>query len=388
VASDVSARLIDAWTDEVQATIVYGLIAQRESDPRRAHVLKQLAEIERSHRARLEERMSDLGIAIPDERSVRLSTWRRLQARLAPVDRLLARQEAMEQDIAAEIDERPTGDADTDRLLEQIRDEEEQHTVALAQLRAGGVPLVERPSGATSDGPQVRLTRILGRERWHRGSGGWISGVIYGANDGLAAVFGLVAGFSGATGGSHLVLTAGLFGAIGSALSMATGAYLAERSVAEVAAANLAREREEVRAHPEEEKEELSLFYQLKGLTVAEADQVVERIAEDPEKLFNAIAIEEFGSADAERGDAVQAALAGGLSTAVGAMVPVLPFFFLSGTAGVIVAAAVSLLAHFAVGAAKSLFTLRTAWSAGIEMTAAGALVGGVTYLLGLAIGT
>jgi VIT1/CCC1 family predicted Fe2+/Mn2+ transporter len=306
---------------------------------------------------------------------------------VAPVDRLLARQEAMEADIASEIEERPTGDPDTDRLLEQIRDEEEQHTVALGQLRSGALPVSDR-AGAGSDGPQVRLTRILGRERWHRASGGWISGVIYGANDGLAAVFGLVAGFSGATGGSHLVLTAGLFGAIGSALSMATGAYLAERSVAEVAAANLAREREEVRTHPEEEKEELSLFYQLKGLTVAEADMVVARIAEDPEQLFRAVAIEEFGSADAERGDAVQAALAGGLSTAVGAMVPVIPFFFLHGTAGVIVAASVSLVAHFAVGAAKSLFTLRTAWSAGIEMTAAGAIVGGVTFLLGLAIGT
>jgi VIT1/CCC1 family predicted Fe2+/Mn2+ transporter/rubrerythrin len=388
VATDVSARLIDAWTDEVQATIVYGLIAQRESDPRRAEVLNQLAEIERSHRSRLEQRMTALGIQIPDERSVKLSTWRRLQARVAPVDRLLARQEAMEQDIAAEIDERPTGDTDTDRLLEQIRDEEEQHTVALAQLRAGGVPALERTGRPVVDGPQVRLTRILGRESWHRRSGGWISGVIYGANDGLAAVFGLVAGFSGATGGSHLVLTAGLFGAIGSALSMATGAYLAERSVAEVAAANLAREREEVRTHPEEEKEELSLFYQLKGLTVAESQMVVERIAEDPEQLFKAVAIEEFGSADAERGDAVQAALAGGISTAVGAMVPVIPFFFLTGTAGVIVAASVSLAAHFAVGAAKSLFTLRTAWSAGIEMTAAGAIVGGVTFLLGLAIGT
>jgi VIT1/CCC1 family predicted Fe2+/Mn2+ transporter/rubrerythrin len=386
VGTDVSARLIDAWTDEVQATIVYGLIAQRESDPRRAQVLTQLADIERSHRARLEHRMRALGVEIPDERTVGLSTWRRLQARLAPVDRLLARQEAMELEIAAEIEERPTGDADTDVLLGQIRDEEQQHTVALAQLRAGSVPTIER--GTSPEGPQVRLTRILGRERWHRGSGGWISGVIYGANDGLAAVFGLVAGFSGATGGSHLVLTAGLFGAIGSALSMATGAYLAERSVAEVAAANLAREREEVLAHPEEEKEELSLFYQLKGLTVAEADMVVERIAEDSEQLFRAIAIEEFGSADAERGDAVEAALAGGISTAVGAMVPVIPFFFLSGTAGVIVAALVSLVAHFAVGAAKSLFTLRTAWSAGIEMTAAGAIVGGATYLLGLAIGT
>jgi VIT1/CCC1 family predicted Fe2+/Mn2+ transporter/rubrerythrin len=386
VGSDVSARLIEAWTDEVQAAVVYGLIAAREADPRRAQVLRQLAEIERAHRTRLEDRMRELGIEVPDERTVTISAWRRLQARVAPVDRLLARQEAMEQTIATEIEERPTGDADTDRLLEQIRDEEQQHTVALAQLRAGGVPAVEH--GPADDGPQVRLDRILGRERWHRGTGGWISGVIYGANDGLAAVFGLVAGFSGATGGSHLVLTAGLFGAIGSALSMATGAYLAERSIAEVAAANLAREREEVLTHPEEEKEELSLFYQLKGLTPAEAKMVVERIAEDPEKLFAAIAIEEFGSADAERGDAVQAALAGGLSTAVGAMVPVIPFFFLSGTAGVIVAASVSLVAHFAVGAAKSLFTLRTAWSAGLEMTAAGAIVGGVTYLLGLGIGT
>ena len=384
--SDVSARLLEAWTDEVQATVVYGLIASREADPRRAEVLRQLAEIERAHRARLEDRMRELGIAVPDERTVKISAWRRLQARVAPVDRLLAHQEAIEQTIATEIDEHPTGDEDTDRLLEQIRDEEQQHTVALAQLRAGGVPAAER--GPADDGPQVRLDRILGRERWHRGSGGWISGVIYGANDGLAAVFGLVAGFSGATGGSHLVLTAGLFGAIGSALSMATGAYLAERSVAEVAAANLAREREEVLNHPEEEKEELSLFYQLKGLTPAEAKMVVERIAEDPEKLFAAIAIEEFGSADAERGDAVQAALAGGISTAVGAMVPVIPFFFLSGTVGVIVAASVSLVAHFAVGAAKSLFTLRTAWSAGLEMTAAGAIVGGVTYLLGLGIGT
>lgn len=386
MGSDVTARLIEAWTDEVQAAVVYGLIATREADPRRAQVLRQLAEIERAHRTRLEDRMRELGIEVPDERTVTISAWRRLQARVAPVDRLLARQEAMEQTIATEIEERPTGDADTDRLLEQIRDEEQQHTVALAQLRAGGVPAVER--GPADDGPQVRLDRILGRERWHRGSGGWISGVIYGANDGLAAVFGLVAGFSGATGGSHLVLTAGLFGAIGSALSMATGAYLAERSIAEVAAANLAREREEVLNHPEEEKEELSLFYQLKGLTPAEAKMVVERIAEDPEQLFKAIAIEEFGSADAERGDAVQAALAGGISTAVGAMVPVIPFFFLSGTAGVIVAASVSLVAHFAVGAAKSLFTLRTAWSAGLEMTAAGAIVGGVTYLLGLGIGT
>ena len=111
----------------------------------------------------------------------------------------------------------------------------------------------------------------MGREKWHQTSGGWISGAIYGANDGLASVFGIVAGVSGATGGSSFVLTAGAAGAIASALSMATGAFLAERAEAEVAEANLARERAEIEQHPEEEKEELSLFYQLKG--VDEADR-------------------------------------------------------------------------------------------------------------------
>jgi VIT1/CCC1 family predicted Fe2+/Mn2+ transporter len=142
-----------------------------------------------------------------------------------------------------------------------------------------------------------------------------------------------------------------------------------------------------VLAHPAEEKEELALVYQLKGLTEAEAKAVVERIAEDPEQLFRAIAVEEFGSADANSGDPVQASLAAGISTAFGAIIPVIPFFFITGYAGIAIAAGVSLLAHFAVGAAKSVFTLRSAWSAGLEMTLAGILVGGATFLLGLAIG-
>ncbi|MGD0982144.1 MAG: VIT1/CCC1 transporter family protein, partial [Solirubrobacteraceae bacterium] len=269
VPAAVSERLLDAWRDEVQASIVYELIARRESDPRRAEVLRRLAAVETSHRDRLQARMRELGIEAPDERTVVLPTWRRLQARIAPLDKLLARQEAMERDIASQIEEQPTGDAATDELLDQIKVEEEQHTVALGQLREGDAP--EDPRTAAIE---ARLTRLAKRETWHRSSTGWIPGAIYGANDGLAAVFGIVAGVSGATGGSHVVLTAGLFGAIASALSMAVGAYLAERSTSEVAAANLAHERAEVEKHPEEEKEELSLYYQLKGLTEAEAKQV------------------------------------------------------------------------------------------------------------------
>ena len=384
----VRERLLDAWRDEVQATIVYELIARREPDPRRADILRRLATVETDHRARLEGRMRELGIEAPDERTVTLSYWQRLQARIAPVERLLARQEALELEIASQIEDQPTGDVKTDRLLDDIKAEEEQHTVALGELRSGATTVSGVAPSREGASVEVRLQRILGRERWHRSAAGWIPGAIYGANDGLAAVFGIVAGVSGATGGTHVVLTAGLFGAIASALSMATGAFLAERSTTEVAAANLAHEREEVRRHPEEEKEELALYYELKGLPASEARQVVERIAENPENLFKAVALEEFGSAEAQSGDPLQASLAAGLSTAFGAIIPVLPFFWLRGYTGIAVAAGVSLLAHFAVGAAKSVFTLRSAWSAGFEMTLAGVLVGGVTYLAGLAIGT
>jgi VIT1/CCC1 family predicted Fe2+/Mn2+ transporter len=210
-----------------------------------------------------------------------------------------------------------------------------------------------------------------------------MSGAIYGANDGLAAVFGIVTGVSGATGGSHFVLTAGVAGAVASALSMATGAFLAERSELEVAAANVERERQEIVQHPDEEREELSLFFQLKGLDETTADRLAEEQSKDPEAMLRLLTAEELGGAKAA-GDPVQGALAAGISTGLGAIIPVLPFVWMTGDAGIVVAGVVSLIAHFAVGAAKSLFTLRTWWASGLEMTLAGVVVGGLTYAVGL----
>jgi len=179
------------------------------------------------------------------------------------------------------------------------------------------------------------------------------------------------------------VLTAGLSGAVASGLSMATGAYLAEKSTAEVAAANVARERQEIEEHPEEEIEEVSLFYQLKGMERWDSDRLAKQISKDPEAMLKLLTAEELGGADGGS-NPVQAALAAGVSTFLGAMIPVIPFFFLRGFTAVVVAFVVSLIAHFLVGASKALFTLRQWYAAGLEMTLAGVLVGGVTYALGL----
>jgi VIT1/CCC1 family predicted Fe2+/Mn2+ transporter len=100
-------------------------------------------------------------------------------------------------------------------------------------------------------------------------------------------------------------------------------------------------------------------------------------MAEQPEAMLQALSAEELGVTESGTGNPAQSALAAGVSTGVGAIIPVIPFMFTTGTAAIIAAAIVSLLAHFLAGAAKSLVTLRTWWSAGLEMTLAGAIVGG-----------
>jgi VIT1/CCC1 family predicted Fe2+/Mn2+ transporter len=401
--AEVSKRLLTAWRGEILAGAVYGLIAHRLAS-REAEILHRMAEAESGHRRRLEERMTELGITIPDPAAIKVPLWLRLQARVAPVDRLLAAREAAEDEEVDDLYKRSTGDLETDRLLREIRKEERSHSLAVADIRSGtsagdpppmgGSPSPPTPVGngdglpVAVPGARARLDRILGREKWHSSGTGWISGAVYGANDGLAAVFGIVAGVSGATGGSGFVLTAGLAGAIASALSMATGAFLAERSENEVAAANIERERQEIAEHPEEEKEELSLFYQLKGIDVETADQLAEQVARRPDAMLQALATEEFGVAAGGGADPGQAALAAGISTGLGAIVPVIPFMITTGTVAIVAAAVISLIAHFLVGAAKSLVTLRTWWSAGFEMTLAGVIVGGATYLVGLALPT
>ncbi len=386
VDRQVRERLLEAWRGEIVASRVYDLIAER-MPAREAEILRRMATAETGHRERLESRMAELGIVVPSPETVRLSPWLRLQARIAPVDRLLAAREAAEDEEVGDLYKRSTGDPVTDELLRGIRKEERAHSHAVSEMRSGTSDGAGDNAQVPVHPAQVRLDKILGRETWHRTGGGWISGAIYGANDGLAAVFGIVAGVSGATGGSSFVLTAGVSAAVASALSMATGAFLAERSEAEVAAANVERERQEIAERPEEEREELSLFYQLKGIDEATANAMAEQLAARPEAMLKALSAEEFGIAG-DRGDPKQAALAAGVSTGLGAIIPVIPFIFTTGTVAIVVAAVISLIAHFLVGAAKSLVTLRTWWSAGLEMTLAGVIVGGATYLVGLALPT
>jgi VIT1/CCC1 family predicted Fe2+/Mn2+ transporter len=186
---------------------------------------------------------------------------------------------------------------------------------------------------------------------------------------------------------SHYVLLAGVSGLIASALSMGSGAYLAAKSEREIYDAEITREREAIQMNGPEARELLALYYQVKGLPEEDAQKMVSHIASDPDQLLRALASERLGTSEEALANPLVSAGSGALSTAIGAAIPVIPFFFLNGMSAVIAAAIISLAAHFAVGAAKSLITVRSWWSSGLEMTVVGALEGAVTYGIGFLLG-
>lgn len=365
-----------AWERELEAAALYRILGEQQQDDGRRDILMRLAESEDSHAAQFAERIRALG-AEPPKHDGAPSAAHRLLARTLGTDAMLRRIEAEEErniatfarHAAALAEDRPSHE-----LFLRIEEEEREHAAALHKLKS-------------PEEPRTRLEAILKGEKWHASTGSWIGDSIYGLNDGLGAVFGVVSGMAGAEGaggqGARVVLTAGLIAMIASALSMGSSAFMAAKSEREVYQAEIAREKLEIEQSPEHEQEELQLLYQLKGFTEVEAKQMAERLAANPEQFLKTMAQEELGLSERHFPNAITAALTAALSTAVGGFIPVLPFFVLHGVPAVIAAAAIGMAAHFAVGAAKSLVTARAWWASGLEMTLVGFISGGVTYALG-----
>jgi VIT1/CCC1 family predicted Fe2+/Mn2+ transporter/rubrerythrin len=367
------------WRAEVETAQVYRDLAEREKDEKRKGILIRMAEAEERHAARWEQKLRDMGQPIPQLADTPWTRFKRRFNRSLGTDIAIRRMEAAEEkherEFSAQRDRTLAGEEDVQEFLRTSALEEKAHARAL---------------NAMSTPPTARtvLDNILKRERWHGRGGSWVADAIYGVNDGLGAVFGIVSGVAGATNNQqHVVLISGLAGMLASSLSMGAGAYLAVKSEREVYEAEIAREKAEVEENPEEEIEEMSLFYQLQGFGVEESQKMAERLAQDPEQLVHAMAQSELGLSAQHFGSPWTSSLSAALSTAVGAFIPIIPFFFMTGLPAVIAAFAISILAHFAVGAIKSLITIRSWWASGLEMTFVGIIEAVVTYGLGLAFG-
>jgi VIT1/CCC1 family predicted Fe2+/Mn2+ transporter/rubrerythrin len=377
------------WQAEMAGYYTYRALAEREREAGRKQTLESMALAEKDHAALWAGRLRELGEPEPVYRGSPGGDADSLKTRVGGDDLALRRLEIDEsRDIAKYSQQlKELGDAPSLVILNRVIEDEQDHYRELSGLIRRQKPLGGVRT-ATAD-PQALLDQMLAKRNKGRAhAAGWIGDAIYGVNDGLGAIFGIVSGVSGATlGNSKWVLLSGIAGMIASALSMGSGAYLASKSEREIYEAELAREREAIAMNGAEARELLSLYYQVKGLPQQDADHMVEHIASDPEQMLRALAAERLNSTEDALSNPLTSAITGALSTAAGAFIPIVPFFFLSGYSAVILSAVVSLLAHFAVGAAKSLVTVRSWWSSGFEMTLVGAVEGVVTYVIGLGLG-
>jgi VIT1/CCC1 family predicted Fe2+/Mn2+ transporter len=376
------------WKAEMEGFHTYQALADRDTDPVRAQVLRHLAGAEWEHAALWHGRIMELGGSEPVYHGKPGGDADSLATRAGGIRMALRRLEIEESRAIASYGEqlKSLGDEESIAILEHVIEDEKDHYKELGSLLRGHYPA---PSGVHKINAQAILDEMLAkRAQGRKQPGSWIGDAIYGVNDGLGAIFGIVSGVSGATAGdSKYVLLAGLSGLIASALSMGSGAYLAAKSEREIYHAELAREREAIQMNGPEARELLSLYYQVKGLPEEDSQNMVNHIANDPEQLLRALASERLGASEEALANPLVSAGTGALSTAIGAAIPIIPFFFMSGIEAVIAAAIISLAAHFAVGAAKSLITVRSWWSSGFEMTAVGALEGAVTYGIGILLG-
>jgi len=385
-------KILDAlennWQAEMEGYHTYQTLADRDTDPVRAQVLRHLASAEWEHAALWHGRIVELGGPEPVYKGSPGGEANSLANRAGGVRMALRRLEIEESRHIANYGRqlKDLGDNDSIDILNHVIEDEKDHHRELGSLLRGHYLA---PAGTPKVDPKAVLDELLAkRNQGRKQAGSWIGDAIYGVNDGLGAIFGIVSGVSGATAGdSKYVLLAGLSGMVASALSMGSGAYLAAKSEQEIYHAELAREREAIRMNGAEARELLALYYQVKGLPEEDAFHVVDHIARDPEQMLRALAGERLGASEEALSNPLVSASSGALSTAVGAIIPIIPFFFLQGVPAVIAAAIVSLAAHFAVGAAKSLITVRSWWASGLEMTVVGAVEGAVTYGIGILLG-
>jgi vacuolar iron transporter family protein len=380
--------LEENWQAEMVGSNTYRALADRDTDPVRAQVLRHLAAAEDEHAALWASRIKDLGGPDPVYKGNPHGEADTLQNRAGGVRMALRRLEIEESRHIANYGRqlKDLGDEVSIEILNHVIEDERDHHRELGSLLRGHY--APAPGAPKVDPKQVLDELLAKRNEGRKQAGSWIGDAIYGVNDGLGAIFGIVSGVSGATAGdSKYVLLAGLSGMIASALSMGSGAYLAAKSEKEIYDAEIARERDAIRMNPAEARELLGLYYQVKGLPEEDAFHVVDHIARDPDQMLRALSSERLGATEEALSNPMISAGSGALSTAIGAAIPIIPFFFLHGIEAVAVAAVVSLAAHFAVGAAKSLITVRSWWSSGMEMTIVGAIEGAVTYGIGILLG-
>jgi VIT1/CCC1 family predicted Fe2+/Mn2+ transporter len=366
--AETSPRQARAFiADELDTAALYDTLAATERDARLAEVYKRLAASERRHAEHWIKNLGDRGVAVPRHRPgwrARVLQWMARRFGAAAVVSIIADQEIADaQRYAATSDRAPGMDAD-----------ERGHARALRLIVGDG--------GA--EGPFI--ARLEGRHRTTAGNA--LRAAVLGANDGLVSNLSLVMGVAGASLGGREIIITGLAGLLAGAGSMALGEWLSVTSSRELYEKQIGVEQQEIEANPAEEAEELALIYEAKGLPAAQAKAVAARLMQSESAALDTLAREELGIDPNELGgSALQAATASFVLFAIGAILPVLAFFFLEGDRAIVASLATSALGLFAIGAAITVLTGRSVWLSGARQVIVGLGAAALTFAIGRLIG-
>jgi vacuolar iron transporter family protein len=344
--------------DERDSAYLYRVLADVESDERLSGVYRRLAETEEKHLRFWEERLREAGEAVPERRvgwRARVLGW--LAKRFGPqfvLPTIDAQEQADSGDYATQPETSGT----------RMPSEEGSHARLLREISTGSSMGLE--GGA--------IARLEGRRHRAASGGNALRAAVLGANDGLLSNFSLVMGVIGAAFSNLTILITGLAGLLAGAGSMAMGEWISVQSSRELYGRQVRIEEQEIAELPAEEEEELALIYQAKGLSEDEARSLAARLMSDRKSALDTLSREELGIDPEELGgSAWGAAVSSYVLFAVGAIVPVFPFLFLTG---------------FMLGAATTLFTGRSVLLAGSRQVLIGAAAAAFTYVLGALLGT
>jgi VIT1/CCC1 family predicted Fe2+/Mn2+ transporter len=359
------------WRDELNGAALYAAMAAAEADPQRKDLFLQLSQAESGHASLWQDKLLAAGVALdPFAPNWRTRILARLAARFGP-------RFVLPGIAAAEVADRNKYAGQPD--AQAISAEERGHAAVVETIAQG--------RGVAAD-PASDIARA---EPWHRAaaSGNDLRAAVLGVNDGLVSNFCLVMGVAGAGAINHTVLITGLAGLVAGACSMALGEWLSVANARELAQNQIAIEAEELEQSPAAEQNELALILQAKGLRKEDAQRAAAQIMKDKRGALDTLVREELGIDPAQLGgNPWRAAAASFALFSVGAIFPAAPYFWMRGHWALGASAVASAVALAAVGMLTSLFNGRGSWFSVLRQLAFGGLAAGVTYTVGVALGT
>lgn len=370
-AKDAGARYRENYLSEQEGIYLYRMLADIESDARLAELYRRIAETEQRHAARWQEYLEAAGEPLPvysPNWRVRTLLW---IAKHFGTGSVLSTVSSMENTAVHGYDTQP------EAVAAGMPAEERSHARLFKYLQRsvkGGIA-----------GPL--LAQFEGR---HRSTGGnELRAAVLGASDGLTSNLSLVMGVAGATLAGRAVLISGLSGLLAGAFSMAIGEWVSVQSARELNIHQIAIEREELKSAPQEEREELALIYQSKGVDEKTAHDLAANIMQQSSTALDTLVREELGIDPKDLGgSAWSASITSFILFAFGAIIPVIPFMFAGGFTAIGISLAFSIVGLFGIGAGVSLTAGSPLWKSSARQIILGLLAAAITFGIGRLIGT